>query len=84
MIYISSIWPASGLSLAPNAPLQINYFVSFARPRIVAFPRRIPTVPFPMRWANALEFAALVRQICENAMLNGKVIRTDGAVRLGT
>lgn len=46
--------------------------------------RIIPTVRFPMRWGNALEFGALVQQICENAMLNGKMIRTDGAVRLGT
>jgi NAD(P)-dependent dehydrogenase (short-subunit alcohol dehydrogenase family) len=46
--------------------------------------RIIPTVPFPKRWGNPLEFGALVRQICENPMLNGEMIRIDGAVRLGT
>ena len=43
----------------------------------------IPTVPFPKRWGNPLEFGALVQQICENTMLNGEMIRVDGAVRLG-
>lgn len=43
----------------------------------------IPTVPFPKRWGNPLEFGALVQQICENTMLNGEMIRIDGAVRLG-
>ena len=44
----------------------------------------IPTVPFPKRWGNPLEFGALVQQICENTMLNGEMIRVDGAVRLGS
>ncbi|HAD09843.1 MAG TPA: 3-hydroxyacyl-CoA dehydrogenase [Porticoccaceae bacterium] len=43
----------------------------------------IPTVPFPKRWGNPLEFGALVQQIAENTMLNGEMIRIDGAVRLG-
>jgi NAD(P)-dependent dehydrogenase (short-subunit alcohol dehydrogenase family) len=43
----------------------------------------IPTVPFPKRWGKPLEFGALVKQICENTMLNGEMIRVDGAVRLG-
>ena len=43
----------------------------------------IPTVPFPKRWGNPLEFGALVQQIAENSMLNGEMIRIDGAVRLG-
>ena len=43
----------------------------------------IPTVPFPKRWGNPLEFGALVRQICENSMLNGEMIRIDGAIRMG-
>lgn len=43
----------------------------------------IPTVPFPKRWGNPLEFGALVQQICENTMLNGEMIRIDGAIRMG-
>ena len=43
----------------------------------------IPTIPFPNRWGNPLEFGALVKHICENPMLNGETIRIDAAVRLG-
>jgi NAD(P)-dependent dehydrogenase (short-subunit alcohol dehydrogenase family) len=40
-------------------------------------------VPFPPRLGNPDEFAALVLQITENAMLNGSVLRLDGAIRMG-
>lgn len=40
------------------------------------------SVPFPARLGRAEEFAALVRAICENDMLNGSAIRLDGAIRL--
>lgn len=40
------------------------------------------SVPFPSRLGRPAEFAALVRQICENDMLNGTSIRLDGAIRL--
>ena len=43
----------------------------------------IPTVPFPKRWGNPLEFGSLVQHICENSMLNGEMIRIDGAIRMG-
>lgn len=39
-------------------------------------------VPFPPRLGRPDEFAALVRHIVENEMLNGEVIRLDGAIRL--
>jgi NAD(P)-dependent dehydrogenase (short-subunit alcohol dehydrogenase family) len=39
-------------------------------------------VPFPPRLGKPAEFASLVRQIIENPMLNGEVIRLDGAIRL--
>ena len=41
------------------------------------------SVPFPPRLGRPREFAALVRHICENTMLNGEVIRLDGALRMG-
>jgi NAD(P)-dependent dehydrogenase (short-subunit alcohol dehydrogenase family) len=41
------------------------------------------SVPFPPRLGRPGEFAALVRHICENSMLNGEVIRLDGALRMG-
>lgn len=40
------------------------------------------TVPFPSRLGRPMEFAQLVRSIIENAMLNGEVIRIDGALRM--
>ncbi|MFF2060548.1 SDR family NAD(P)-dependent oxidoreductase [Streptomyces sp. NPDC058200] len=39
--------------------------------------------PHPVRLGRTDEFAALVAHILENPMLNGEVIRLDGAVRLG-
>lgn len=39
-------------------------------------------VPFPPRLARPEEFAHLVGHICENAYLNGEVIRLDGAIRM--
>ncbi|MFZ1035780.1 MAG: 3-hydroxyacyl-CoA dehydrogenase [Smithella sp.] len=39
-------------------------------------------VPFPQRLGHPEEFAALVRHIIENHMLNGEVIRLDGAIRM--
>jgi NAD(P)-dependent dehydrogenase (short-subunit alcohol dehydrogenase family) len=39
-------------------------------------------VPFPSRLGRPDEFAALVQHIFENEMLNGEVIRLDGAIRM--
>ncbi len=39
-------------------------------------------VPFPSRLGRPDEYAALVRHIIENEMLNGEVIRLDGAIRM--
>ncbi|HIZ49783.1 MAG TPA: SDR family NAD(P)-dependent oxidoreductase [Candidatus Pseudomonas excrementavium] len=39
-------------------------------------------VPFPPRLGMPEEYAALVRHIIENPMLNGEVIRLDGALRM--
>ncbi len=39
-------------------------------------------VPFPPRLGHPEEYAALVRHIVENTMLNGETIRLDGALRM--
>ena len=39
-------------------------------------------VPFPPRLGKPSEYAALVEHIIENPMLNGEVIRLDGALRM--
>ena len=40
------------------------------------------SVPFPPRLGRPSEYAALVRAICDNTMLNGEVIRLDGGFQL--
>ena len=40
-------------------------------------------IPFPSRLGHPDEFAALVEHIFENRMLNGTVLRLDGAMRMG-
>lgn len=39
-------------------------------------------VPFPSRLGRPEEYAALAKHIIENEMLNGEVIRLDGAIRM--
>jgi 3-hydroxyacyl-CoA dehydrogenase / 3-hydroxy-2-methylbutyryl-CoA dehydrogenase len=40
------------------------------------------SVPFPPRLGRPEEFGALVQHIVENTMLNGEVLRLDGALRM--
>jgi NAD(P)-dependent dehydrogenase (short-subunit alcohol dehydrogenase family) len=59
----------------------------FETPMMLAFPQEVQdsiarTVPFPQRLGRPAEYAALCRHIIENAMLNGEVIRLDGALRM--
>ncbi|PNB77231.1 3-hydroxyacyl-CoA dehydrogenase, partial [Pseudomonas sp. FW305-BF6] len=39
-------------------------------------------VPFPSRLGKPSEYAHLAKSIIENPMLNGEVIRLDGAIRM--
>ena len=59
----------------------------FATPMMAGLPQDVQdslgaAVPFPSRLGQAAEYAALVRHIFENRMLNGEVIRLDGALRM--
>ncbi|MDF1633175.1 SDR family NAD(P)-dependent oxidoreductase [Mycoplana sp. MJR14] len=59
----------------------------FETPMMAGMPQEVQdalgkSVPFPPRLGRPPEFAALVRHICENVMLNGEVIRLDGALRM--
>ncbi|MTH60171.1 3-hydroxyacyl-CoA dehydrogenase [Paracoccus litorisediminis] len=59
----------------------------FATPMMAGLPQDVQdslggTVPFPSRLGQPAEYAALVRHIVENQMLNGEVIRLDGALRM--
>jgi NAD(P)-dependent dehydrogenase (short-subunit alcohol dehydrogenase family) len=40
-------------------------------------------IPFPPRLGRPDEYAALAKHIIENEVLNGEVIRLDGAIRMG-
>ena len=40
------------------------------------------SIPFPSRLGRPAEYASLACQIIENPMLNGEVIRLDGAIRM--
>ena len=40
------------------------------------------SVPYPARLGRPEEYAALAVHIVENQMLNGEVIRLDGAIRM--
>jgi NAD(P)-dependent dehydrogenase (short-subunit alcohol dehydrogenase family) len=44
----------------------------------------IDQIPFPPRFGQAEEFASLVCHVFENNMLNGCVLRLDGAIRMGS
>lgn len=60
----------------------------FETPMMAGMPQEVQdslgkSVPFPQRLGKPEEFAALVQHICENRMLNGEVIRLDGALRMG-
>jgi NAD(P)-dependent dehydrogenase (short-subunit alcohol dehydrogenase family) len=59
----------------------------FDTPLLAALPEAARTslgqqVPFPSRLGRPAEYGALVRHIIENEMLNGEVIRLDGALRM--
>jgi NAD(P)-dependent dehydrogenase (short-subunit alcohol dehydrogenase family) len=59
----------------------------FETPMLMAFPQDVrdslgKTVPFPPRLGHPAEYASLARHIIENTMLNGEVIRLDGALRM--
>ena len=59
----------------------------FGTPMLFGMPQEVQdalaaSVPFPSRLGTPQDYARLVRHILENDMLNGEVIRLDGAIRL--
>jgi NAD(P)-dependent dehydrogenase (short-subunit alcohol dehydrogenase family) len=59
----------------------------FDTPLLAALPQEArdalgASIPFPPRLGRPEEYAALVCQIAENTMLNGEVLRLDGALRM--
>jgi len=61
----------------------------FETPMVTGMPDEVQQslaqqIPFPKRLGRAEDYASLVQQIIENRMLNGEVIRLDGAIRMGS
>ena len=59
----------------------------FGTPMMASMPKEVQdslaaAVPFPSRLGTPLDYAKLAVHIVENDMLNGEVIRLDGAIRL--
>ena len=59
----------------------------FETPMLLGMPKDVQDalakqVPFPPRLGKPGDYAALVRHIVENEMLNGETIRLDGAIRM--
>ena len=59
----------------------------FGTPMMFGMPKEVQdalaaSVPFPSRLGTPADYAKLVKHIVENDMLNGEVIRLDGAIRL--
>ncbi|MBC8055151.1 MAG: 3-hydroxyacyl-CoA dehydrogenase [Rhizobiales bacterium] len=59
----------------------------FGTPMLFTMPQDVQdalaaNVPFPSRLGTPADYAKLVHQIITNEMLNGEVIRLDGAIRL--
>lgn len=64
-----------------------NVLGLFLTPLLMSLPEKVrdelgKTVPFPSRLGDPAEFGHLVQSIIENPMLNGEVIRLDGALRM--
>jgi NAD(P)-dependent dehydrogenase (short-subunit alcohol dehydrogenase family) len=71
----------SGIRVVTIAPGLFN------TPLLAALPEEArlslgQQVPFPSRLGEPSEYALLVSSIIENPMLNGEVIRLDGAIRM--
>lgn len=92
--YASSKAGVAGLTLPVArdlAPLGIRVMTIapglFETPMLKGLPQEVQDslgrqAPFPARLGRPTEYARLVRSIIDNPMLNGEVIRLDGAIRM--
>lgn len=70
---------------------KIKYFNDFLglflTPLLEGLPEKVQndlakSVPFPKRLGDPADYAHLVAAILENPMINGEVVRIDGAIRM--
>jgi NAD(P)-dependent dehydrogenase (short-subunit alcohol dehydrogenase family) len=78
---IAREFAASGIRVVTIAPgiFDTPLLAGLPEPARVSLGQQ---VPFPSRLGRPAEYGALVRHIIENEMLNGEVIRLDGALRM--
>ena len=76
-------------SLPPPPPLLLLALTTglFETPLLAGLPDPVReelafTIPFPKRLGRPDEFAHMVQSVIENPMVNGEVIRLDGALRM--
>ncbi len=84
---VSMTLPAAR-ELAPHG-IRVNTIAPglIATPLLLNMPEEVQaslaeSVPFPHRLGKPAEFASLVLHMIENPMINGEVIRLDGALRM--
>ena len=72
-----------------NQGIRVNTIAPglIATPLLLNMPQEVQdslasTVPFPKRFGTVHEFSSLVSHIIDNTMINGEVIRLDGALRM--
>ncbi len=72
-----------------KAGIRVNAMAPglFRTPMVAGLPEEAQAslgaaIPFPARLGDPSEFASMVIELIENAMMNGAVIRLDGAIRL--
>lgn len=72
-----------------NHGIRVNTIAPgiFATPLLLNMPQEVQdslaaSVPFPHRLGKPDEYAALAIHLIENSMINGEVIRLDGAIRM--
>jgi len=92
--YSSSKAAVAGMTLPiardlMNAGIRVNTIAPgiFWTPMMAGMDQKVQDalaamVPFPKRLGRPEEFASLALEICRNVMINGAVIRLDGAIRM--
>jgi 3-hydroxyacyl-CoA dehydrogenase/3-hydroxy-2-methylbutyryl-CoA dehydrogenase len=67
--------------------ILVVYSGLFDTPLLASLPEKVraylaSTIPFPQRLGLPDEYAHIAQSIVENPMVNGEVIRVDGALRM--
>ena len=76
-----------GLFRTPLLTVIVCTVGLFRTPLLAGLPEKVQlklasTIPFPSRLGDPDEYAHLVQCIIENPLINGEVIRLDGALRM--